>query len=203
MSVLCCGDCFKCELEDCCREDITLEEKSFSDLMDKEIKDERRKDQIRQIDDPKYRAIARYRLTPKGKKMLHKMNTNEKAHKRFKRYEKSEKGIERRKRFEQKPERIEYRKNYMKTYNKKYQAVVRDRKEQKRMEEASHFLDIILKDGGVSVCDGQRNRPREREKYERIVKVISERHLDVIVTLNIDTGYIMKKGDLNEYYKNQ
>lgn len=192
--MMCCGDCFKCELEDCCIEDLTPEEKSFSDQMDMEIKNERRKDQIRKIDDPKARAIAKYRMTPKGKAMLHRMNTSEKAKKRFREYEHSEKGIERRRRFEHKPERIEYRRKYMDSYNKKYQAVVRDRKEQKRMEEARVLLDTLLRDGGVSVCDGHRNRPREKSKYERIVKVIAERHLDVTVTLDIDTGYV-KKGD--------
>ena len=199
--MMCCGDCFKCELEDCCIEDLTPEEKSFSDQMDMEIKNERRKDQIRKIDDPKARAIAKYRMTPKGKAMLHRMNTSEKAKKRFREYEHSEKGIERRRRFEHKPERIEYRRKYMDSYNKKYQAVVRDRKEQKRMEEARSHLDILLEKGEVSVCDGHRNRPREKQKYERILKVISERNISIQVHLDVESGLV--KGEVNADNKNQ
>ena len=190
MSNTCCGDCFKCQIY--CTE-LTPEEIAFSDSLDNEIKEQRRKEQIAQIDDPKARAVARYRITPKGKEMLHRSNTNEKAHERYRRYEKTNKAKERRKRHESKLERKEYKKRYAETYNKKYLSVVRSRKEQKRMEEASHYLDILLDVGSVSVCDGQRNRPRERQKYERILNIILERNLDVTIELNIDKGIVERR----------
>ena len=81
----------------------------------------------------------------------------------------------------------------MSTYNKEYQSVVRDRKERKRMEEAKIYLDTLLKEGSVSVCDGHRNRPREKEKYERILKVITESQLGIIVELNVDKGLVERR----------
>ena len=194
-SKVCDMDCLHCKFSDCINDsdDLSEEEVSFSVDFETSIKDKRRQEVIRQIDDPKARAIARYRQTPKGKEMLHRMNTNERAKARFKRYEQSEKGKARRQKHEAKPERKAYRKKYMNTYNKEYQSVVRDRKEQIRMEEARTHLDIILKEGSVSVCDGHRNRPREKEKYERILKAIIERQLDVVVELNVDKGLVERR----------
>lgn len=188
-------DCLHCKFSDCINdsEDLSEEEVSFSVDYESSIKSERRQEIIRQIDDPKARAIAKYRQTPKGKEMLHRMNTSELAKYRYKRYEQSEKGKSRRQRHEAKPERKAYRKKYMSTYNKEYQSVVRDRKECKRIEEAKTYLETIIKEGSVLVCDGQRNRPRERSKYERILKVITERHLDIVVELNVDKGLVERR----------
>lgn len=201
---ICDFNCLHCKYEDCINDsdDLSEDEVSFSAEYETSIKHERRQEVIRHIDDPKARAIARYRQTDKGKAMLHKMNTSPKAKERFKRYEQSEKAKERRKRHEAKPERIAYRKNYMETYNKEYQSVVRDRKEAKRMEEARSHLDILLEKGEVSVCDGHRNRPREKQKYERILKVISERNISIQVHLDVESG-LVTKGEVNADNKNQ
>lgn len=187
--------CFECKFSDCINDsdDLSEAEVSFSVDFETSIRTKRRQEVIRQINDPKARAIAIYRQTPKGKEMLHRMNTNELAKARFKRYEQSEKGKSRRHRHEAKPERMAYKKKYMSTYNKEYQSVVRDRKERKRMEEAKIHLDTLLKYGSVSVCDGHRNRPREKEKYERILKVINESQLDIIVELNVEKGLVERR----------
>lgn len=187
--------CFECKFSDCINDsdDLSESEVSFSVDFETSIRTKRRQEVIRQINDPKARAIARYRQTPKGKEMLHRMNTNELAKARFKRYEQSEKGKSRRHRHEAKPERIAYKKKYMSTYNKEYQSVVRDRKERKRMEEAKIYLDTLLKEGSVSVCDGHRNRPREKEKYGRILKVITESQLGIIVELNVEKGLVERR----------
>ena len=56
--------------------------------------------------------------------------------------------------------------------------------------------DIMILESRVKCNEDSINKIKENQtsKYERIVKVIAERHLDVTVTLDIDTGYV-KKGD--------
>lgn len=191
---ICDMNCFECKFSDCINDGVLSEkENRFSVDYETSLKSEIRQEIIRQIDNPKARAVAKYRQTQKGKETVHRMNTNELAKARFKKYEQSEKGISRRRRYEATPERKAYKKNYMSTYNKEYQSVKRDRKELKRMEEAKLFLDILLKEGSVSVCDGRRNRPRERQKYERVLKVISESELDISVELNVDRGLVERR----------
>lgn len=132
---VCNMDCLNCEFSDCVNNSNNLSdsEVSFSVDFENSIKKERRQEEIRQIDDPKARAVAKYRQTPKGKEMLHRRNTSENGKERFRRYEKTDKAKERRKRHEAKPERIAYRKAYMKEYNKRYYAE-RKRKEKENAD---------------------------------------------------------------------
>ena len=124
-------DCLNCKFSDCINSSNILseDEVEFSVEYESSIKTERRQEEIRQIDDRKARATAKYRQTPKGKEMLHRMNTSEKAKERFKRYEQTDKAKERRKRHDEKPERIAYKKAYMKEYNKRKYAEKKLRKE--------------------------------------------------------------------------
>lgn len=139
---VCNMDCFNCLFSDCINRSNSLSETEvkFSVEYETSLKAERREEVIRQIDDPTARANAKYRNTPKGKEMVHRMNTNDLAKKRYKKYEQSEKGKERRKRHEAKPERIAYRKAYMKEYMKEYNKVYRERKRKER-EELEHNKD--------------------------------------------------------------
>ena len=127
-------NCLKCCYKDCINQSNTLseEELKFSNDYDKNLKEERRTEEIAQIDDPKKRAVARFRHTAKGKAMIHRRNTSELGKQAFKRYEQSEKGIARRKKFESKPER----KAYMREYRKKYYAEHKEELNKKRTEYA-------------------------------------------------------------------
>lgn len=133
---MCNMNCLQCEFTECVNDSdiLSYDEMEFSQSYDSEIERDRKDEKIRQIDDPKKRAIAKYRQTPKGKEMIHRMNTNDLAKKRFKKYEQSEKGKERRKRHEAKPERQAYRKEYMKKYNKMYYEKKKKEKENESLQ---------------------------------------------------------------------
>lgn len=127
-NLICDMNCLNCKYVDCINDsdELSESENSFSNEHETYIKTERIQEAIRQIDDTKARANAKYRQTQKGKEMLHRMNTNDLAKERHKRYEQTNKAKERRKRHESKPERIAYRKEYMREYSRKYYAKKRE-----------------------------------------------------------------------------
>lgn len=194
-------DCLHCKFSDCINDSDILseEEVSFSVDYETSIKTERRQEVIRQIDDPKARATAKYRQTPKGKEMIHRMNTNEFAKARFKRYEKSEKGKARRARHEAKPERQAYRKSYMKEYNKMLYEKQKIEKEKQRMIKATLVIEELALSGEVIIRGQKKNRPRERRILDDVLAVLKDNHYEWTVEYDEDTGSLHRKEITNEY----
>lgn len=200
-------DCLKCVFSDCLNSSNVLseEEIEFSQSYDMELKDIRREEQIRQMDNPKDRAIARYRRTPKGKAMLHRMNTNSLAKERYKRYERSEKGRQRRKRYEATPERIAYRKNYMSTYNKMYKEKLNRQKEEQRLLKLQLLMKELLLSGSIIVRGKKKNRPREFKVAEDINSILEQSSCEWKVRYNEENGsvYLCEKGEENGNHKDK
>ena len=118
---MCNYDCLNCDnTENCVLDEIELteEELALSDEIDFLIKKEQSDEKIRQIDDAKKRAQAKFRQTDKGKECVHRMNTSDKGKERSRRYAKTEKRKAYNRAYQQTPKR----KAYMKEYRKRYYA---------------------------------------------------------------------------------
>lgn len=189
-------DCLHCNFSDCVNDSDILDESevSFSNTYDKAIKDHRREQEIKQIENPKARATAKYRRTPKGKEQVHKMNTSPLAKERFSRYEKTDKAKERRKRHEAKPERIAYRKKYMESYNKELYKRQKAEKDKQRQDYIKTLSEDLILSSTVIVRGKIKNRPREIKICDEIQEYLSGRFI-IEYDETIGSVTIHKKGE--------
>lgn len=195
---ICDMDCLHCKFSDCINDsdELSPNEVIFSVGYDTFIKSERRKEAIEQIDNPKARAMAKYRQTPKGKEAIHRMNTNELGKARFKRYEQSDKGKARRKRHEAKPERQAYRKSYMKEYNKALYKKQKAEKEVQRMYMIAQVTKELSISGSVIIRGKKKNRPRERKILDDVLSFLNNNQYRWTVEYNEDLGSLHRKEHL-------